>query len=221
MGATSNELATTTDNDTVPGAPQTLVAISISNSEIGLSWDVPVSNGGDTITGYQIEREQLSPTTVPFAVIVADTGSPGTTHSDMGLTPGGEYNYRVSAINSVDTGASSNESAATTMSGLPNASVSSIVYFTVGGQKQDKHLGLDITVESGVVPIPNASVSVDLFLDSVLVDSFTGTTDAFGLITFQHTNAPTGLYTTTVTDVTVTGFVWAFNTPSNSFNKVT
>ncbi len=47
----------------------------------------------------------------------------------------------------------------------------------------------------------------------------TGTTDALGEITFKIANAPSGTYTTAVTDVTATGLTWDGTTPPNSFDK--
>ncbi len=47
----------------------------------------------------------------------------------------------------------------------------------------------------------------------------TGITDALGEVIFTITNAPSGTYTTTVTDVTATGRTWDGTTPPNSFDK--
>jgi len=89
-----------------------LTATATSDSTIDLAWITPANDGGSPITGYQIERE--SPIDGGFSVIVANTGNTLTTLSDSGLTDSTQYNYRISAINAIGIGPSSNEADATT-----------------------------------------------------------------------------------------------------------
>lgn len=97
---------------TVPDAPTGLTATADGHNEIDLSWSAPGDDGGASVTGYQIERE--SPIGNGFSIVVADTGTTGTTYSDTGLSAETEYNYQVSAINSVGVGAASTADSATT-----------------------------------------------------------------------------------------------------------
>jgi hypothetical protein len=101
-----------TIQNTTPDAPTGLTATAVSSSQINLSWTAPASDGGSPIIGYRIERE--SPIGGGFATIVANTGSTGTTYSDIGLAASTQYNYRVSAINANGIGQVSNEVSATT-----------------------------------------------------------------------------------------------------------
>src|SRR5438132_1980987 len=96
---------------TVPTAPTSLVANTVSSSQINLSWTAP-NNGGSAITGYKIERSADGGST--WSTLVANTGITGTTYSDTGLARTTTYTYRVSAINSVGTSSPSNTASATT-----------------------------------------------------------------------------------------------------------
>ena len=100
------------------------------------------------------------------------------------------------------------------------ASVSSIIYSTHGGKDGFKHLDITITIINDFAnPVSGASVSIDLFHDNSLVAQITGTTETDGTVTLTLNNASTGLYTTTVTDVTATGLTWDVVTPLNEFSK--
>lgn len=68
-------------------------------------------------------------------------------------------------------------------------------------------------------PVAGASVSIELYRNGSLYASGTGTTGTDGKVTFKAQNAPSGTYTTTVTNVTATGLTWDGVTPENSFTK--
>jgi len=97
---------------TVPSTPSGLTAITVSSSQINLSWTAPSNNGGSAITGYQIQRSTDGGST--WSTIISNTVSTSTTYSDTGLVAGTTYTYQVSAINSVGTGSPSNSAFATT-----------------------------------------------------------------------------------------------------------
>ena len=114
--ATDTGTVTVTINCTTPGVPTVLTASVLSQNQITLTWTAPTTTGGAAITGYQVERE--SPVGAGFAVIVVSTDTPTATYSDMGLIAGTQYNYRVSAINSVGVGSASSATSATTQSAV-------------------------------------------------------------------------------------------------------
>jgi len=99
--------------DTPPDPPTSLIATTISSSQIDLSWVAPIDDGGSSITGYQIERE--SPIGGGFSIIISDTGNTNITFSDIGLDGNTQFNYRVSAINIEGVGNFSNEANDTTL----------------------------------------------------------------------------------------------------------
>ena len=112
--ASSTANATTDDAaTTVPGAPTGLSATADGTSTIDLDWTAPTDNGGSDITGYRIE---VSPngTSSSWSDLVANTNSTSTSYSHTGLSAGTTRHYRVSAINSVGTGAASRTANATT-----------------------------------------------------------------------------------------------------------
>ena len=118
-GAASNVDDATTDDDapTVPGAPTGLSATASGTSTIDLSWTAPTDNGGSDITGYRIEVS--SDGNSSWTDREANTGNTSTTYSHTSLSAGTTRHYRVSAINSVGTGAASNVDDATTDDAAP------------------------------------------------------------------------------------------------------
>ena len=104
-----DDVPAVTNNSTVapvaPGAPTGLTATASGGTQIDLAWTAPADNGGDAITGYQIEYSDDAGTS--WSVLVADTQSTDTMYSDTTLSGGETRHYRVSAINSIDTGAAS------------------------------------------------------------------------------------------------------------------
>ena len=81
----------------------------ISETQINLSWSKP-SDGGSSITGYKIEVKENSDS---YSILVENTKSTSTTYSHTNLTPDTKYTYKVSAINGIGAGSSSNESSGT------------------------------------------------------------------------------------------------------------
>ena len=118
-GAASSTANATTDDaaPTVPGAPTGLTATASGSNRIDLSWTEPADDGGSAITGYRIE---VSPNgNSNWTDRVANTNSTSTTYAHTGLDAGTTRYYRVSAINSVGTGAASSTANATTDDDAP------------------------------------------------------------------------------------------------------
>jgi len=93
---------------TVPGAP-TIGSVSAGNGQVSVSWAAPASNGGASISGYQV-TPYVGATAQP---VVVSTG-PGTSKVVTGLANGTAYTFRVAAVNAVGTGAQSGASGAVT-----------------------------------------------------------------------------------------------------------
>jgi hypothetical protein len=112
-----DNFSVSSDTITVPNAPTGLAATP-SNAQVALSWVAPVDNGGTPITDYIVEYKLATePTTwTTFSDGVSTTTSTIVT----GLVNLSNYNFRVSTVNAIGTGAPS-----TVVSATPTFSVSS------------------------------------------------------------------------------------------------
>lgn len=89
-GPLSNEISTYCS--TTPGPPRTLAAV-LSSQKCPLTWLAPLSNGGATITGYDVYMA----TTGEYALIAEDVV--GLAYEKTGLTNGTAYHFKVQAKN--------------------------------------------------------------------------------------------------------------------------
>ena len=117
-GVPSNVDSATT-GATAPGAPTGLTATASGTTAINLSWSAPGSTGGSAITGYRIEVSSNGGSS--WTNLVANTSNTTTTYAHTGLTAGATRHYRVSAINTNDSGTASNVDSATTGTTVPGA----------------------------------------------------------------------------------------------------
>ena len=100
------KIAVKNEPPAAPDAPTGLTAAANGISRIDLEWTVPGYDGGSTISGYKIE---FSPDgNAKWIDLVTNTGNNDTKYSDTGLSPETTRYYRVFAINSLGTSASSN-----------------------------------------------------------------------------------------------------------------
>jgi len=147
---------------------------------------------------------------------------------DGSIGTGGSFYYELSDGSHIitaevnDSGGKTGSDSISITVGTPPAepttvSVDSITYSTIGG---GRHLLITVTlVDDFGNPVAGASVSIDTYLDGSLYAKGTGTTGTDGTLTYRLKNAPSGTYTTTVTDVTAAGLTWDGGTPENSFTK--
>ncbi len=95
-----------------PGRPRNLATTASGATAIDLDWDEPLDEGSSAIIGYLIEVSSDGGAT--WSNRVSNTRSTATRYRHTGLTAGTTRHYRVSAINSYDTGAPSSVGRATT-----------------------------------------------------------------------------------------------------------
>ena len=141
----------------LPTAPLNFSGVS-GNTQIIFSWQVPSSNGGSPITGYQIADSSGN-------IVYDGTGNIAITTTITGLTNGTSYIYKISALNS--RGASSYSAPITVIAGLP---ATPIGFSAVAG---DKSVTLSWSASSG-----NGSsiVGYRVFLSSGVLYEANGTT---------------------------------------------
>lgn len=172
-------------------------------------------------------------TAIEGATVSVDTGQSATTAGDGTYTitdvPTGDRSVTASAdgFESQITTATVTENLTITVYFVLNpvtttgtVSVASIDYATEGGKNKDKHLLIIVALEDDLgSPVVSASVSIETYLDGSPYASATGTTGTDGTVTFRAPNAPSGTYTTEVTNVTAAGLIWDGSTPPNGFTK--
>ena len=102
--------ATPAASDTCPAAPTGLTAAA-GNAQVTLSWAAPASDGGWSVTGYNVYQGTSSggEAAAPVNSSLATT----TSYTVTGLTNGTTYYFTVTAVNRVGDGEPSSEVAAT------------------------------------------------------------------------------------------------------------
>ena len=107
----SNPSSGTTNEKGMPGSVRNFRAVADGRDKMDLSWDPPADNGGEKITGYEIQYHngtiwvgllEDDPAGDDYLEIPVTPSSDGTSHKDeIGLDPGEERNYQIRAINEV------------------------------------------------------------------------------------------------------------------------
>ncbi len=108
-GKLSEEVSATVLGDiTEPSAPNNLEAIA-DDEEITLTWDPPTDDGGSVVIEYKIYRGTTSADLSLQNTVSGDS----TIFTDISVTNGVTYHYRISAVNVAGEGPLSNEVSAT------------------------------------------------------------------------------------------------------------
>ena len=109
-GTGSYSNTATAEGANTPSAPPNLTATpGTSLAAVDVAWQVPVDNGGRPITGYFLERSLNGGSTWPTSWTLGVVLS----YPDAACGSGTACTYRVSAINSLGTGPTSNTATAT------------------------------------------------------------------------------------------------------------
>ena len=108
----SNIANATTSEATVPAAPTNLIADPFGKTDINLSWNEPLENGGSPITGYRIEVSRDGKTGSWTDLETKSVEM--TTYTHRGLRPATTRHYRIYALNAIGESESSGVVSATT-----------------------------------------------------------------------------------------------------------
>jgi subtilisin family serine protease len=181
-GSLSHSATVTVSVQTVPHAPQSLIATA-GDAKVTLSWSAPSSDGGSVITGYSIYRGTAS----GGETLIKTIGNV-LTYTDTGLTNGVTYYYQVKAVNSVGTSPPSNEASA--KPSVPTAKTMSV---TVSTNKATYSRGSSVTITCTVKDsatgnaLKGASVGVTVYYPNGSVAwTGSGTTDSSGRVRFSY-----------------------------------
>jgi hypothetical protein len=176
---------------------------------------------GESISGLNAFVTKLDGTEA--VVDFTETASAGTYTGTLSLfgVNSGAHNVAVTVTDTRSvSGTSSASFSMQATSSANSVSVAAIDYATTGGKKNDKHLNITVqAVNNDGNAVSGASVSIELSRGGTPIASAAGTTGNTGTVTFVYNNAPSGTYTTRVTDVAAAGLQWDGNTPTNEFNK--
>ena len=111
--------------------------------------------------------------------------------------------------------ATGNKSIGITVGNPPDATVDSISYGTAGGRNGDKHLYITVALVDDLRnPLGDVSVSIEIWRDGSKDAAGSGTTGTDGTVKFSRKNAPSGCYSTEVTEANGDQSV---TTPPNQF----
>ncbi len=105
-GTRTAAVSATTDAVQVPDAPTALAAVPGADSQMVLTWTMPMETGTHAISGYRIERA-VDATMLVWADAEANTGNTDLAWSDSDLAADTLYHYRVRAVSAAGEGASS------------------------------------------------------------------------------------------------------------------
>lgn len=97
--------------------------------------------------------------------------------------------------------------------------VKSITYAAVGAKKADLQVTVTIVDQNGTA-VSGAAVSAAIKCSTVSTTyGGTATTNAKGQVVYKISKAPKGTWTTTVSNVTKSGYQWDQSSPANSYQK--
>ena len=169
--------------NTVPSAPMNLTATALNSTTIELTWQVPTSNGGSSITGYRVDASANGST---GWIPVGNTVTNGYTHSHR--DPGTTLYYRVSAINAEGTGNPSNVVPGTTPGSTGTGTPGAPLNLTAVAVGTAINLNWDVPSSTGGKTIRGYQVDVSANV-GVSWTRLTTTTAT----QHQHTGVPVGV----------------------------
>ena len=90
-----------------PGQPSKPEILDSDKDHIKIKWNPPISNGGSSIIGYNVERRDMA---TGRWITISKNPVPNINYTDDRVTEGHQYQYRVSAVNAAGPGKASDPS---------------------------------------------------------------------------------------------------------------
>ena len=197
VSAESERAMATTAVAVAPDAPTGVEAMTVSDTEITVTWGAPDDNGA-AITSYMVERGVMgADSTMTWTAVDPAHTDTDTMYMDMGLMPKTTYYYRVNAMNSVGTGEMSDgmDSAMTYRTNTVPMAVGTIADMTLkAGQTSS---GMDV---SGYFNDADMDDTLTYTAMSDMEMYATATVDDMGMVTITGVAAGMATITVTATD---------------------
>jgi len=137
-----------TTTTTVPGIPQSFTATP-GDTEVVLSWTAPASDGGATITKYEVSSNNGTSWTDATSL---------TGHTFTGLSNGTSYTFKVRAVNSVGAGT---EASATATPAAPTTKVTFTAVQSGGTSGTTDSTGIVLTFSQAVTGLTANDVTIN------------------------------------------------------------
>ena len=137
-----------TTTTTVPGIPQSFTATP-GDTEVVLSWTAPASDGGATITKYEVSSNNGTSWTDATSL---------TGHTFTGLSNGTSYTFKVRAVNSVGAGT---EASATATPAAPTTNVTFTAVQSGGTSGTTDSTGIVLTFSQAVTGLTANDVTIN------------------------------------------------------------
>lgn len=171
---------------TEPGAPTSLSATA-GDTQVGLTWSAPASNGGSAITDYIVEYKLTSePTTWST---FSDGTSTSTSATVTSLSNGSGYDFRVSAVNAIGTSVASGTASATPSA--PTAPAAPTIGTAIAG---------DGSASVSFTPNSNGGSAITGYTVTSSPGGFTGTGSSSPITVSGLTNGVAYTFTVTATN---------------------
>lgn len=194
-----------------PPPPEPGLEIVVSSDK-----EIYYVNDGDQFASIEVvvsdeTGAKVSATLVPTPSVTFEEVAQGTYTAlvDLSSYPEGPHSIAVTAIDDRGLSVDGEVNFEVSTRSIPGMKVAAIEYVGSGGRDGLKNLTIRLKVtDLSNVPLEGVQMSVAVDLDGALFGTGSATTGSDGYVGFTIKNAPSGCYSTVVTSLVKSGFVW-------------